>query len=137
MKKRLSVMFLGCGALLIVAGGVVFAQLRSGHYGSASTGSIEQTAAPASAPDSNYDVSSFPFFALELAEGEGRQEVKSFCVTCHSQTYVTMQPPLPAATWEAEVNKMVKTYGAPIPDATAKKIISYLQEHYTPENRKQ
>ncbi len=137
MKKRGSVMFLGCAAMVIVAGSVVFAELRSGHYGSASTGSIEQTAAPAPAPDSNYEVSSFPSFTPELAEGEGRQETQSFCVTCHSQRYITMQPPLPAATWEAEVNKMLKTYGAPIPEPAAKKIISYLQEHYTPENRRQ
>jgi hypothetical protein len=47
-----------------------------------------------------------------------------------------MQPPLPAPTWDAEVNKMIKTFGASIPEATAKEIISYLQEHYTPENRK-
>jgi hypothetical protein len=48
-----------------------------------------------------------------------------------------MQPPLPAATWEAEVNKMVKSYGAPIPETAAKKITVYLQAHYAPENRKE
>ena len=48
-----------------------------------------------------------------------------------------MQPPLLGETWEAEVNKMTKTFGAPIPEASAKKIISYLQTHYTPETRKQ
>ena len=56
---------------------------------------------------------------------------------CHSTRYITMQPPLPPATWEAEVNKMTKTFGAPIPEATAKKITSYLQSHYTAENHKQ
>jgi hypothetical protein len=136
MKERLSVMLLGCGAMLIVAGSVVFAQLRSGHYESTSMGSIHQTTARVSVPDANYEVPSFPSFTPELADGEGLQEVKSFCVTCHSQTYITMQPPLPAATWEAEVNKMIKTYGAPVPEATARKITSYLQEHYTPDNRK-
>ncbi len=137
MNRRFSVIFLACGTMLIVAGGMLFAELRSGHYGSTSMGSIGQTAGPTMAPDSNYEVSSFPSFEPGLAEGEGRQEVQSFCVTCHSQTYITMQPPLPGATWEAEVNKMIKSYGAPIPDAAAKKIISYLQERYTPENRKQ
>ena len=43
-----------------------------------------------------------------------------------------MQPPLPAATWEAEVTKMRKTLGAPIPDASAALIVKYLQAHYTP-----
>jgi hypothetical protein len=53
-----------------------------------------------------------------------------------SPTYITMQSPLPAATWEAEVNKMIKAYGAPIPDDSTQKIIKYLQAHYTAENRK-
>jgi len=48
-----------------------------------------------------------------------------------------MQPPLPAATWEAEVNKMNKTLGAAIPEDNTRKILLYLQAHYTPETRKQ
>jgi hypothetical protein len=48
-----------------------------------------------------------------------------------------MQPPLPAATWEAEVTKMRKTFGATIPDEATAKIIGYLKTHYTPETRKQ
>jgi hypothetical protein len=48
-----------------------------------------------------------------------------------------MQPPLPAATWEAEVDKMNKALGAGIPEGNTKKIILYLQAHYTLENRKQ
>jgi hypothetical protein len=130
-------MFLALGVIVAVAGSVVLADLRSGYYDSGKTASIEQSAAPEATPGTNYEVSSFPSFPPELAEGEGRQEVQSFCITCHSQRYITMQPPLPAATWEAEVNKMIKTYGAPIPDATAKKVTLYLQEHYAPENRKQ
>jgi hypothetical protein len=46
-----------------------------------------------------------------------------------------MQPPLPAAAWDAEVHKMIKTYGAQISDADAQKIIQYLQAHYTAETR--
>ncbi len=48
-----------------------------------------------------------------------------------------MQPPLPAATWEAEVNKMNKAFGADIPDDSTKKIIAYLGAHYSVGNRKQ
>ncbi len=137
MKKILGAMFLALGAIVIVAGSVVYAELRTGYYDSAKLGSIEQSVASEAAPDTNYQASSFPSFTTELAEGEVRQEVQSFCITCHSQRYVTTQPPLPASTWESEVDKMIKTYGAPIPDQTAKKIILYLQEHYTPENRKE
>jgi hypothetical protein len=50
---------------------------------------------------------------------------------------ITVQPPLPAATWEAEVSKMNKTFGAAIPDENTQKIILYLQSHYTPDTRKQ
>jgi hypothetical protein len=39
-------------------------------------------------------------------------------------------------TWEAEVNKMNKTFGAAIPDDATKKIIEYLQARYTVEPRK-
>jgi hypothetical protein len=37
----------------------------------------------------------------------------------------------------AEVSRMIKTYGAPIPEATAKKTTAYLEGHYAPENRKE
>jgi hypothetical protein len=62
--------------------------------------------------------------------------VRIFCNTCHSPRYITMQPPLPAATWEAEVNKMNNSYSAGIPEETTRKIIAYLQTQYTPETRK-
>jgi hypothetical protein len=61
----------------------------------------------------------------------------SFCGICHSTTYITMQPPLSGATWEAEVNKMIRVFGAPIPDALAPQIIAYLKADYTPETRKE
>ena len=43
-------------------------------------------------------------------------------------------PPPPGI---AEVNKMVKTFGQPIPTDAVAKIIAYLQSHYTPETRKE
>ena len=88
-------------------------------------------------PDSNYQVSAYPVPAGELTQGDGLQDVQIYCNTCHSPRYITMQPPLPAATWEAEVNKMNKTFGAGIPEDNTQKIILYLQAHYTAENRKQ
>lgn len=125
------------GALLVVAGSAAFAQFQSGSYSGAKADSLEQNLSAPKPSDGNYSVSPFPSVAPKLAEGEGRAEAESFCAMCHSTRYIIMQPPLPAATWEAEVNKMMKTFGAPIPEASAKKIISYLQTHYTPETRKQ
>jgi DMSO/TMAO reductase YedYZ molybdopterin-dependent catalytic subunit len=46
-------------------------------------------------------------------------------------------PPLPSATWESEVNKMIRVFGAPIPEAAAQHIIAYLRAQYTPETRKE
>jgi len=128
---------LWAGALLVGAGSAAFAQLHSGSYSATKADSLEQTVSAPPSTDGNYSVSPFPSVAPKLAEGEGRAETESFCTMCHSTRYITMQPPLPPATWEAEVNKMTKTFGAPIPEATAKKITSYLQSHYTAENHKQ
>jgi cytochrome c5 len=137
MNKRWKSTLALLGMAIALSSGLVFSQMPSGSYGSTNAASFGQAAAPELAPDANYFVGSYPAFAPELAEGDGKQEVQSFCVTCHSTRYIPMQPPLPAATWEAEVNKMVKTYGAPIPEATARKITAYLQAHYAPENRKE
>lgn len=137
MRKNSSALVLAAGLMLAATCTAVFAQFQSGSYGSTKASSIEQTAAAQMSSDGNFAVASFPSFAPELAEGEGRAETESFCAMCHSTRYITMQPPLPAATWEAEVNKMIKAFGAPIPEASAKKITSYLQTHYTPETRKQ
>jgi len=137
MKKWWKMTPTPVGVAMALAGGLVFAQMRSGSYGSSNAASIGQAQAPELAPDAKYDVGPYPSFTPELAEGDGRQEVQSFCATCHGTRYITMQPPLPGATWEAEVNKMIKVYGAPIPEATAKKITAYLQGHYAPENRKE
>lgn len=124
------------GGLAVAAGGAVFAQLRSGGYGQEKAESIRQAGMPEMALDAEYQAAAYVSLPPQLAEGDGRAETESFCALCHSTRYITMQPPLPAATWEAEVNKMVKTFGAPIPEASAKKITAYLQAHYTPENRK-
>ena len=137
MKKRRKIPLAPVGVAIVLAGGLVFAQMRSGSYGSTNATSIEQAGTPRFAPDAKYYAGPYPSFTPELAEGDGRQEVESFCAICHSTRYITMQPPLPGATWEAEVSKMVKSYGAPIPESTAKKITAYLQGHYAPENRKE
>jgi len=136
MRNKPGVSTLVVALLLISAGSAVFAQFRSGSYSSGKASSLEQMVVVPATGDGNFSAASYPSFPVELAEGEGRAETQSFCGMCHSARYITMQPPLPAATWEAEVNKMTKTFGAPIPEASAKKIISYLRTHYTPETRR-
>ncbi len=134
MKNRVSaVLLVICG--LAMAAAVVYADVEKGDYSVEELGSLRQPAPMKLSADSNYRVSAYPLYVPDLVPGDGVQEVRSYCNTCHSPRYITMQPPLPAATWEAEVNKMGKAFGAEIPDESKAKIISYLQAHYT-ENRK-
>jgi mono/diheme cytochrome c family protein len=137
MKIRVPRLILACCAILALAGVGAYAELQKGHYESASLGKVQQAAPSENAPDSQYGGSAYPLYPPELADGEGKAEVEGYCSMCHSTRYITMQPPLPAATWEAEVTKMKKTFGATIPDEAIAKIIQYLQTHYTPETRKQ
>lgn len=57
---------------------------------------------------------------------EGKAEFVSYCSMCHSLRYITIQPDFPRKTWEAEVNKMVAKYMAPIDSVTQKKIVDYI-----------
>jgi mono/diheme cytochrome c family protein len=66
-----------------------------------------------------------------LKPGAGIEAAQSNCVACHSADYIAMQPPKKGkAFWEAEVTKMIKTYGAPINEADAKAIADYLAQTY-------
>lgn len=59
-------------------------------------------------------------------ETEGFNEFRASCVTCHSLRYIEMQPNFPEKTWDAIAKKMVKNFGAPIPDSTLTKVVHYL-----------
>jgi hypothetical protein len=136
MKNRVQAIFLVVCSV-VMAAGLVYADLKKGYYSPAELGSVRQAAPIELLPDSNYQASTYPVPAMDLTPGDGLQDARIYCGTCHSPRYITMQPPLPAATWEAEVNKMNKTFGAGIPVENTQKIILYLQAHYTAENRKQ
>ncbi|HZY11773.1 MAG TPA: cytochrome c [Beijerinckiaceae bacterium] len=66
-----------------------------------------------------------------LKTGPGLEAAQSNCTACHSADYLAMQPPKRGkAFWDAEVTKMIKTYGAPIAEADAKAIADYLAQTY-------
>jgi len=66
-----------------------------------------------------------------LKDGPGRDVATAYCGTCHSLDYPGINAPfLNRQGWEAEVNKMIKVYGAPIEPADAKVIIDYLARTY-------
>lgn len=62
----------------------------------------------------------------ELPDAPGYEIFKTNCTSCHSARYIQMQPELPEKTWTAIVNKMQKSFGAPINDSSAKQIVQYL-----------
>ena len=63
-----------------------------------------------------------------MPQTAGFDEFETHCISCHSLRYIQMQPDLPEKKWEAIVEKMVKNFGAPIPDSTAKTIVAYLTQ---------
>jgi mono/diheme cytochrome c family protein len=135
MQKRVRAILLIACSLAIAA--VVYAELKKGYYTPEQLGTMRRAGEMEASPDATFQVSAYPAPAVDLVPGDGLQEVQIYCGTCHSTRYITMQPPLAPATWEAEVNKMNKTFGAAIAEDSTRKIILYLQSHYTPETRKQ
>ncbi len=68
---------------------------------------------------------------IQLKKGEGLDKVEGNCAACHTLAYIPMNSPyLDTKGWEAEVNKMIKAYGAPIDEADAKAIKEYLSKNY-------
>ena len=61
-----------------------------------------------------------------FSEMPGEEAVKIHCLTCHSLKYIEMQPAFPRKTWEKVVDKMIKNFGAPIPDSSVTEIVDYL-----------
>jgi hypothetical protein len=136
MRRTTPWFFAVLAGLVAMAGGLVFAQYDLGYYSHENPGAITQSAPPKETDGATYSVAAYPLYPPALASGEGREAVESYCSTCHSTRYITMQPPLPPDIWAAEVNKMVKVMGQPIPDDVQPVIIKYLQTHYTLETRK-
>ena len=58
--------------------------------------------------------------------GPSADLVAANCQSCHSAGMVLTQPALTAAEWTGEVNKMVRTYKAPVAEGDVPGIVSYL-----------
>ena len=71
--------------------------------------------------------------SIQLAVDPQAALVRLRCSTCHSLDYLVMNSPfLIRAAWEAEVRKMVKVMGAPIPEKDVAPIVDYLARYYGP-----
>jgi hypothetical protein len=68
-----------------------------------------------------------PQLEVELPDGPHRREFIVACTTCHSARIVLNQPPLARAKWGEVLQKMVKTYGAPIAAADEPALLDYLE----------
>ncbi|QWK19817.1 MAG: cytochrome c [Hydrogenobacter thermophilus] len=68
---------------------------------------------------------------VRLKDGEGKALVEANCSVCHSLDYIQMNSPfLDKKGWEAEVNKMIKAFGAPVKQEDVPKIVDYLTKYY-------
>jgi mono/diheme cytochrome c family protein len=66
-----------------------------------------------------------------LKPGPGEDVASADCSACHTSDYIVMNSMfLTPDQWKAEVTKMRTAFGAPIDDATAAEIVSYLAAHY-------
>jgi sulfite dehydrogenase (cytochrome) subunit B len=71
-----------------------------------------------------------PAETAELKPGPGA-ETAAVCTACHSADYISTQPPGKGkAFWQAEVQKMIKLYKAPIGEDDAAVIANYLAATY-------
>ena len=46
---------------------------------------------------------------------------------CHSGGMVLTQPPLSLPAWKAELNKMIKSYGCPLPESDIDELAQFIQ----------
>jgi len=68
---------------------------------------------------------------VRLHEASELVTVRASCSGCHSLDYIEMNAPfLKRAGWEAEVRKMMKAYGAPVPEQDVAAIVDYLTLYY-------
>jgi mono/diheme cytochrome c family protein len=67
-----------------------------------------------------------------LKDAPGREVLLAQCLLCHSLDYISSQPPMSAESWKKIVQKMQKTFGAPLPDAQVDAVVAYLATNYAP-----
>ena len=58
--------------------------------------------------------------------GSEADAINGNCLACHSAGMVLTQPPLSRPQWQAEVDKMIHVYKAPVDPADVAAIVAYL-----------
>jgi hypothetical protein len=59
-------------------------------------------------------------------DGAGSDAINNNCLACHSAGMVLNQPELSKQAWQAEVNKMISAYKAPVAPEDVGTIVEYL-----------
>jgi cytochrome c5 len=67
-----------------------------------------------------------PVVETELPPGPGREVIVTNCIVCHSNRYISMQPRFSKEAWTGTVDKMRKTFGAPVNEQQAAQAVEYL-----------
>jgi cytochrome c5 len=68
---------------------------------------------------------------VTLKDAPGREVVEDNCAACHSLDYPRINSPfMDRKMWQAEVNKMINVFGAPIEPTDAATIVDYLVKNY-------
>ena len=67
-----------------------------------------------------------PFGDAVFPAGPGSDVITANCLTCHSADHTLNQPSLSKAEWRKIVDKMIRSYKAPIAPADATRIVDYL-----------
>jgi hypothetical protein len=132
VRNRKWVLISAIGLLSVLIGQGIYADFRSENNDSRASEAIHQSIPAVTSSNATFNAGQH----IELAPGDGKEEVEYNCRLCHSLSYITMRPPITAQSWAREVNLMRGFYGASISDGTAQKIIQYLGSHYTPETVK-
>jgi sulfite dehydrogenase (cytochrome) subunit B len=87
--------------------------------------------APAAQPMAAPVTIQLPEETAAFRPGPGAETATANCLACHSADYISTQPSKKGkAFWEAEVQKMIKVFKAPIEPADAKTIAGYLAATY-------
>ncbi len=73
---------------------------------------------------------SLPPETARFRNGPGVEAAIAQCSLCHSPDYISTQPPLTRAQWQATVTKMQQRYGAPVPTNSVERIVEYLVKTY-------
>ena len=69
---------------------------------------------------------SLPTHGREFSGGPQASVANTYCLMCHSGGMVMTQPPLTLPQWQAELHKMIKTYGCPLPQSDIDELAQYM-----------